>query len=78
MLRRAGITGLWFLMVAFAHEIAWSVMGSPRPLGLVLAVAVAGFVWLDPTHLRHPARQSRPRPTPAPTVRSAESSLASR
>ena len=61
MIRRLGVSALWFAATLFANEVAWSVGVAPRPLGLVLATLVAGLVWLDPFHLVHapmPARQS--------------------
>lgn len=64
MTRRTIVAFLWFAAFALGSDILWSVGLTPRPLGLVVATAVAGFVWLDPL------RQFHPRPTAGtePTV----------
>jgi hypothetical protein len=58
MIRRTAISALWFVSILCAHEVAWSVAGSPRPLGFVLGAIVAVFVWFDPFSQLHPS--SRP------------------
>ncbi|HEY3163923.1 MAG TPA: hypothetical protein VGJ71_06150 [Candidatus Limnocylindrales bacterium] len=77
MIRRLGVSALWFAATLFANEVAWSVGLAPRPLGLVLAVLVAGLVWLDPFRWIHAPTPSR-RPLTIPTSVSKEPSLAPR
>lgn len=54
MTRRTIVATLWFVSMAFGGEIAWSLGVTPRPLGLIVAAAIAGFVWLDPVREFHP------------------------
>ena len=54
MTRRTLVAALWFVAFALAGEVLWSIGLSPRPLGVVVATVVAGFVWLDPIHQLHP------------------------
>lgn len=54
MTRRTLVAALWFVAFALGGEILWSIGLTPRPLGLVIAAVVAGFVWLDPIHQLHP------------------------
>jgi hypothetical protein len=61
MTRRAVVATLWFVAFALAGEILWSIGVTPRPLGLLVAPAIAAFVWLDPIHQLHP-RTERPSP----------------
>jgi hypothetical protein len=58
MLRRTGIATLWFISLAFAGEVVWSLGLIPRPLGVIIAVALAGFVWLDPMAVFHARRDA--------------------
>jgi hypothetical protein len=53
MLRRTAISALWFVSILLVHELAWSVFGSPRPLGPILGIVAASFVWLDPFRQLH-------------------------
>jgi len=55
MLRRTGISALWFVSIFCLHELAWSVAGSPRLLGVVLGALAAAFVWFDPLGQLHPS-----------------------
>jgi hypothetical protein len=48
MLRRTAISALWFVSILLMHELAWSLFGSPRPLGPILGIVAASLVWLDP------------------------------
>jgi hypothetical protein len=59
MLRRLTICALWFVAFFCLHELAWSVFGSPRMLGLVVGGLGAAFVWFDPLHLTRPASTAR-------------------
>jgi len=59
MLRRTAVSALWFVSILCLHELAWSVAGSPRPLGIVLGALAAAFVWFDPFGQFHPS----PRPS---------------
>jgi hypothetical protein len=51
MLQRLAIAFLWFAAFLCMHEIAWSIFGSPRALGLVLGGLAASFVYFDPKRL---------------------------
>ena len=48
MSKRAAAALLWFAAIWVGYEILWSVGGVPRPIGPIVAAAVAGFVSLDP------------------------------
>lgn len=50
-MKRAVIASLWFFVAFCMHELAWSLAGSPRVLGLVLGVAAAAFVLIDPIQM---------------------------
>jgi hypothetical protein len=64
MLRRTAVSALWFVSILCLHELAWSVAGSPRPLGIVLGALAAAFVWFDPLGQFHPlSRPSLPNGT---------------
>jgi hypothetical protein len=54
MLRRTVVATLWFVSIFVAHELAWSIAGSPRQLGLILGVIAAAFIWIDPLRQFHP------------------------
>lgn len=62
MTRRTIVAALWFMAVALACEVLWSIGLTPRPLGLIVATAVAGFVWLDPMRQFHPRTDRRTEP----------------
>ena len=49
MVRRITISALWFLAFFCLHELAWSVFGSPRMLGVAIGALAAAYVWLYPT-----------------------------
>jgi hypothetical protein len=57
-MRRTGIATLWFVSFLLFHELAWSIFGSPRLLGLAIGFAAAAFVLIDPLGIvdRRPAR----------------------
>jgi uncharacterized membrane protein AbrB (regulator of aidB expression) len=57
MLRRTTVASLWFVSIFVAHELAWSIAGSPRPLGLILGLIAATIVWIDPLRVFHPRSQ---------------------
>ena len=48
MSKRAAAALFWFAAIWVGYEILWSVAGVPRPIGPIVAAAVAGFVSLDP------------------------------
>lgn len=48
MNKRAVASLLWFAMIWVAYEILWSVTGVLRPIGPVIAAAVAAVVAVDP------------------------------
>jgi hypothetical protein len=48
MFQRLTITFLWFVAFFCLHEIAWSVFGSPRLLGIVAGALAAAFFFFDP------------------------------
>jgi hypothetical protein len=56
MVRRLTVSALWFVAFFCMHELAWSLFGSPRVLGLAVGGIAAAFVWVDPLHLARPAR----------------------
>jgi hypothetical protein len=63
MVKRASISALWFFSFFCMSELAWSLAGSPRVLGVILGTAAAVFVAIDPLHLffaAGPARMRRP------------------
>lgn len=49
--RRLLAAGLWFTAVLCFYELAWSLVGAPRPVGPLVAAGVAIFVGADPLHL---------------------------
>jgi hypothetical protein len=58
MLRRTAVAMLWFVFVFTAHEPAWSIAGSPRPLGVILGLIAATVIWIDPLKQFHPRSQA--------------------
>jgi len=60
MVRRLMVSALWFVALFCLHEVAWSVLGSPRLLGLLIGGLGAAFVWADPFHLSRVTPTSRP------------------
>lgn len=74
MTRRTIVAALWFIAVAIGCDVLWSLGVTPRPLGVVVATAVAGFIWLDPLREFHP----RPETASQPVVSSRESQLVPR
>jgi hypothetical protein len=69
MPKRAVAALLWFAMIWVGYEIIWSVAGVPRPIGPIVAAAVAGFVGLDPVGMFWPRST-----TSLPSVRPVETS----
>jgi hypothetical protein len=61
-MKRAVTAGLWFFAAFCVHELAWSIAGSPRVLGLVFGAAAAAFVLIDPLHLLAPASAAARKP----------------
>jgi hypothetical protein len=51
MFRRLAIAALWFVAFLCLHELAWSVFGSPRALGLAVGGLAAAFFYFDPARL---------------------------
>lgn len=64
MSKRAVASVLWFVSIAFAYEVVWSLTGVPRAVGPVLAAVVAAFVAVDPIRLFWPSTSSATRETP--------------
>jgi hypothetical protein len=58
MLKRSAAALLWYAMIWVGYEILWSVAGVPRPLGPVIAAAVAMLVTVDPVHMFWPRSES--------------------
>lgn len=48
MLRRMAIAALWFVSIFCLHELAWSLFGSPRMLGIVAGGLAAAVIFFDP------------------------------
>jgi hypothetical protein len=48
MSKRALAAMLWFAAIWFGYEIVWSLTGSPRIVGPILAASVAAIVTIDP------------------------------
>ena len=61
-MKRAVIAGLWFFAAFCMHELAWSIAGSPRVLGLAFGAAAAAFVLIDPLHMLAGAVVLKPQP----------------
>ena len=49
MFRRVLVSALWFAAFLCMHELAWSLFGSPRMLGVAIGALAAAYVWLYPT-----------------------------
>jgi hypothetical protein len=50
MTKRIVATCLWAFAIYSGGELAWGLLGVPRVVGPVLAIAIASFVFIDPTH----------------------------
>jgi hypothetical protein len=50
MTKRIVASCLWAFAIYSGGELAWGLLGVPRVVGPVLAIAIASFVLLDPTH----------------------------
>lgn len=59
-MRRISIAALWFFAFFCAHELAWSVFGSPRLLGIAVGAAAAAFVLIDPLRIVRTERPAEP------------------
>jgi len=68
MLKRSAAALLWYAMIWVGYEILWSVTGVPRPLGPVVAAAVAMLVTVDPVHLFWPRSESASQATAVQTL----------
>ena len=44
------------------HELAWSLTGSPRILGVAFGAAAAAFVLIDPLHMLASSAAVAPKP----------------
>lgn len=51
MIHRTAIAALWFVSFFCLHELAWSVFGSPRLLGILVGGVAAAFFYFDPFRL---------------------------
>jgi hypothetical protein len=60
MFQRLGIAFLWFASFLCLHELAWSVLGSPRVLGLVIGGMAAASYFFDPAHVFAAASSPHP------------------
>jgi hypothetical protein len=49
MTKRIVASCLWAFAIYSGGELAWGLLGVPRIVGPVLAMAIAGYVFLDPT-----------------------------
>ena len=49
MTRRIVASALWAFAIYSGGELAWGLLGVPRVVGPVLAIAIASFVLFDPT-----------------------------
>jgi hypothetical protein len=68
MIRRIVAAGLWAFAIYSGGELAWGLLGVPRVVGPVLAIAIASFVFLDPTgRIWTPSPNSRVATIPNPT-----------
>ena len=65
MTRRTLVAVLWFVAFALGGEVLWSIGVTPRPIGVVVAAAIAGFVWLDPFRQLHPRTETSADPRAA-------------
>jgi hypothetical protein len=54
MLKRVAAALLWYAMAWVGYEIASSIVGVPRPVGPILAAAMAMIVVVDPFRLFWP------------------------
>ena len=61
-MKRAVIATLWFLAAFCMHELAWSLTGSPRILGVAFGAAAAAFVLIDPLHMLASSAAVAPKP----------------
>lgn len=55
MVKRIIATPLWFIAIWGLWDLVAFMSGAPTAVGPMLAVAVSGFVALDPAHLFWPA-----------------------
>lgn len=60
MFHRMAIASLWFASFLCLHEIAWSVFGSPRILGIIIGGVAAAFFYFDLARLFTVADSPRP------------------
>jgi hypothetical protein len=72
MLKRSTAALLWYAMIWVGYEVLWSVTALPRPLGPVIATAVAMLVTVDPLHLFWPTVESGSQATTDRTARTLE------
>jgi hypothetical protein len=59
-MRRILIAALWFFAFFCVHELAWSLFGSPRLLGVAVGAAAAAFILIDPVRLVRTERPATP------------------
>ena len=59
-MRRISIAALWFFAFFCVHELAWSLFGSPRLLGVAVGAAAAAFILIDPIRLVRTERPTAP------------------
>ena len=59
-MRRISIAALWFFAFFCVHELAWSLFGSPRLLGVAIGAGAALFVLIDPLRIVRAARPTAP------------------
>jgi hypothetical protein len=66
MKKRLTAGTLWFVAILAMYELAWSLLGIPRPVGPIIAFVVSALVVADPAHLFWPApTQTRNQMPPA-------------
>ena len=55
MKKRLMAGSLWFVAILAMYELAWSLLGIPRPVGPILAFVISALVVADPANLFWPA-----------------------
>jgi hypothetical protein len=72
MFYRVAIAALWFVAFLSLHELAWSMFGSPRHLGIVAGAVGAALFYFDPARLFTVAPPKRSATTVSPHLATAD------